>query len=93
MSLCRGLNTAGVGTLQETVLRRLWLLWMEQSIVSNTANSRQQLHLAVTLVICRLRFLHIAQIKIRKVTEVKWEYHTYFLTVLTDTHIIIAPIF
>ncbi len=31
----RGLNTAAVETLQETVLRRLLLLWMEQSIVSN----------------------------------------------------------
>lgn len=35
MFLCRAMNTAGVGTLQETVLRRLWLLWMEPSIVSD----------------------------------------------------------
>lgn len=35
----RGLNTAAVETLQETVWRRLWLLWMEQSIVSNTTTA------------------------------------------------------
>lgn len=36
----RGLNTAAVETPLETVWRRLWLLWMEQSIVSRnvTAN-------------------------------------------------------
>lgn len=32
----RVLNTAAVETLQESVSRRLWLLWMGQSIVSNT---------------------------------------------------------
>lgn len=38
--LCRDLNTAGVETLQETVLRRPWLLWMEQSIVSKSNINR-----------------------------------------------------
>lgn len=32
--LWRDLNTAGVETLPESALRRLWLLWTEQSIVS-----------------------------------------------------------
>lgn len=34
--LCRGLNTVGVETQQETALRRQWQLWMEPSTVSET---------------------------------------------------------